>query len=398
MNRPALLSSPRVRAVLTVGVVTSAALLATSPGSQARTLRPSAATSGVNSRLLHVAVAPRSTQAWTLASNYDATSGTNHNRVLRFRHGTWRSVTLKEIPRTATLRGVAAGSTKRIWFTADLYNPSTTSYTPYLGASTGGAFTNVHLPGFSKGTMFGIAASNGKNAWTAGSVDFTSNVVFHWNGHKWKQVTLPSSGADAMGIAAIATSGAKNTWLAGGSGSMSSQHWNGQTWTEFPVPANIQITALATTSKHTWAAGYDNSVVPARPAVLRWNGSAWKQLAVPHRAGPGLLNGLTVLGSTAYAVGHRTVDADFDTEPIALRIHGKTVKVRHPLAVGNSSTLDDIAESSKLTIAVGDYETAGYCKSPFHSLAERLAGGTWKRLKIPAALVPASKTGPVACG
>jgi hypothetical protein len=56
-----------------------------------------------------------------------------------------------------------------------------------------------------------------------------------------------------------------------------------------------------------------------------------------------------------------------------------------------------VAASTKAVLGVGDYETAGYCLTPFHSLAETVKHAKWAWVKIPAKLVPASTTGPTTC-
>jgi hypothetical protein len=297
------------------------------------------------------------------------------------------------------LVAIAAGSSKRIWLAADHYDSAGPDPVPVLASSTGGAFRPIKLPSFSAGRLIALAASGPSNAWlVAGNQAQTANLVFHWNGHKWKKMPVPTTSIGYFNTASISTTSASNTWLVSTVNASTTQHWNGHTWTEVPVPAGDIALGVAATATHTWIAGYNTASTPVQPVAFRLSGSAWKSMPIAPSSLGGYFEGVAAAGSTAYAAGERRGDAFGNTIPIIYRLHRHTATLMSSTAVPKSSELHTIAASTKLGIAGGDYETKGSCASPFHPLAETLDHGKWQQTKIPATLAPSSKSGPVSCG
>ena len=72
------------------------------------------------------------------------------------------------------------------------------------------------------------------------------------------------------------------------------------------VPFSISGTladVAATSASNAWAVGSSGSVASSKPLIVRWNGTAWKQVPSPALA-DGALNGVAATSATnAWAVG-----------------------------------------------------------------------------------------------
>jgi len=117
------------------------------------------------------------------------------------------------------------------------------------------------------GELLGVAATSPGSAWAVGySGDIaTRTLLLHWNGRKWSRVTSP---APVFGqLSAVTAVSADNVWAVG-------------------TTANAAGTAF-------------------RTLILHWNGRAWaKPVGAPQVSG--LLNGISVAGSTVWAVGEKS--------------------------------------------------------------------------------------------
>ncbi|MBV9486379.1 MAG: hypothetical protein JO246_10005 [Frankiaceae bacterium] len=362
---------------------------------------PDKAGRGLNSEIYQLSVTPKSTDAWALAFNYRPGSSSVGDVIRRYHHGTWSKERITGVPKTGVyLNGIAGATATTAWVAGDTYDTTTTTYHPLLARWKSGVFRRMPVPGFTHGRLIDIAASSKRNAWLVGSPgDFTPNVAFRWNGHKWKDTKLPQSSAAEFGAASIATSGPKNTWIAEQGNTSTVQHWNGSKWAEVRLPTEVVAESVATTPTHTWVAGYRNGTT-ATPVVLRLAGSTWKSIKLKHLDGatPGMFLGIGASGSHAYAVGRTSLVGVGEAVAIAAVLHGKSGTAVRPISVPKYTALNDVAASRKLVLAGGDYAKKGSCQSPFHSIAERFRHGEWSRVAIPKKLVPASKGGPVACG
>jgi len=177
-----------------------------------------------------------------------------------------------------------------------------------------------------------VTTASPSSAWAVGSFitkagPFGKPYVAHWNGHAWKQVSAPLGFLSG----AVSTS-TRNTWVVGGTGGDGLDfplvlRSKGGSWTRAHVPmpptGGHFFGVAATSSSNAWAVGlgYGSSI---RAFIVRWNGSAWKQVRTP-RLGSSALNGVAATSAgNAWAVGH-TGPASRPTALI-LRWNGSTWK------------------------------------------------------------------------
>jgi hypothetical protein len=186
-------------------------------------------------------------------------------------------------------------------------------------------------------------------------------------------------GGSLVGVAATS---ANSALAVGYSGSLTSPkalvvRWNGTAWKQVPItaPAGSVLSSVAATSaSNAWAVGQTGA---GKTLIERWNGTAWKQVASPT---PGTFSGLSgvtaVSASMAWAVG--TTSTGGRLKSLILRWNGKAWKqVPSPSAAGGVVLSGVAAASAASAWAVG---SAG---ASVQTLILRWNGTTWKRVASP---------------
>jgi hypothetical protein len=352
-------------------------------------------TPSTNSDLVTVTVAPKSSDAWALVGTAKSPTFQSTYSIVRRYNGRWSKSVVKAKSAT-TINAISAGSTKLIWAVG--YRMVEGVETPVILRSTGGAFRPITVNGLSGGALTVIDASSARNAWALGhAADGTTGVALHWNGRRWHRSALMSGGAD-FSVYGVSTSSATNAWALGSTSTGSAiAHWNGTKWSQSEVvPAAQSLNGIATTGAHTWAVGDTETMTSTgdviTPLVVRWTAKGWKTVHVTHVV-PGRYSSVVAVGTTAYAVG-RTDPTTGNPKPVFATLHGAKGAGGAMKLVGKSGEAYVVAASSTSVVAVGEYTAGNYCQTPFQPLAEQLVRGKWKRVAIPAKVVPASTGGP----
>jgi hypothetical protein len=144
------------------------------------------------------------------------------------------------------------------------------------------------------GILYSVDSSAGAT-WTVGAAlegpyDDFRTLALRWDGARWNQTRQPVPDGRLFDVAVRA---AHDVWAVGersvdtGSGLMPKpmiQQWNGRSWTIHPVdlPDADQgsLTAVATTGRTTWAAGWGFSEQSGfRTLVYRHDGTGWRPVA-----------------------------------------------------------------------------------------------------------------------
>ncbi len=117
-----------------------------------------------------------------------------------------------------------------------------------------------------------MSASSPASAWAVGYTAVYSEgwktLIEHWNGKTWKQVPSPDP---------VTVSSSKLTW-------------------------NILQSVSAVSAGSAWAVGYSEvALTGSKDMILRWNGTAWKQVSSPN---PFCATCDSLLGVTARPAGH----------------------------------------------------------------------------------------------
>jgi hypothetical protein len=166
------------------------------------------------------------------------------------------------------------------------------------------------------GALGSVAAVSAHNVWAVG---FTGNLagahgslIVRWNGTMWRRVPSPDSpGSQLNGVAATS---AGDAWAVGLARSKSLiLRWNGRVWKRAMSPSLprgadlVGVTAIS--DRSAWAVGctgcFTTGTVNSKPLILRWNGSAWKQVAGPAAGRSAFLIGVAAPSArSAWAVGN----------------------------------------------------------------------------------------------
>jgi hypothetical protein len=308
------------------------------------------------------------------------------------------------------LYGVAVVSSRRAWAVGDYSNSNSgTRARALILRWNGTAWKRVRSPnpGSALDNLTGVAATSASNAWAVGydnnGVGTASRTLIeHWNGTAWKTVPSPSPGGSGTfhssvlnGVAAIS---ATKAWAVGSYIDRTTHRlrtlivrWNGTAWKQVPSPnvafADNELNAVAATSaRSAWAVG-DSGTYPANQTLIeRWNGTAWKKVRSPNPSGSGdsniLMGVAATSGTNAWAVGSDCTmcgsEAQF-TDTLIVQWNGsKWQQVSSPSPNGFSNTLLGVAATSASNAwAVGEGSSSA-------ALILHWTGSEWDQVPSPA--------------
>ena len=144
------------------------------------------------------------------------------------------------------------------------------------------------------------------------------------------------------------------------------------------APARLEGVAGISQS-NVWAVGTASRRDGShRGWIVRWNGSAWKAVAMPPTAGAdALLKGVVALSATnVWAVGHTENGSLTSSQTLILHWNGTKWSVKSSPSPGTAGTLDGITAISPTNIwAVGAYSDGGHR----HTLALHWNGMSWNQ-------------------
>ena len=247
----------------------------------------------------------------------DCFSSSQRTLIERWNGTAWRRV---DSPQSAgpagILFGVAAASARNAWavgFTG-FGGPSKTMILHWNGAG----WKRVPSPNpVGGGVLIGVAVNSPTSAWAVGYTGRLKTLILRWNGKAWRQVPSPALPGGSASLYSVTATSARNAWAVGCTGCFGHrpktliERWNGAVWRPEPSPtpsgrATLDGVAVAS-ARSAWAVGYTGAVSDPtpRPVILRWNGTAWKQVPSPGRpGGSASLYAVTVTsGRGAWAVG-----------------------------------------------------------------------------------------------
>lgn len=162
-----------------------------------------------------------------------------------------------------------------------------------------------------------VRCSSPGNCWAAGDDGMLPpkltllNQMLHWNGSKWKLVTVPNPAGAKKGdlniINQLSCTSAKDCWAVGFFGFFSAKsdfarneilRWTGKHWVKVVAPEpdrtkfgfeNFLDGINCTSATDCWAVGASagTSVLPGVNEALRWNGAKWSVVPTPNPGGIG---------------------------------------------------------------------------------------------------------------
>jgi hypothetical protein len=224
--------------------------------------------------------------------------------------------------------------------------------------------------------LAGVAAVSRSDIWAVGTSP-TGPLILHWNGTKWAKQSL--SGTPEAELTAVSATSATNAWAAGidiaGDHSVTA-HWNGKKWSWVTTPNQGQFNPLygvtATSGTTAWAVG-ENAQKNVK--IVRWNGTKWSLSANPRITGT-LINfyGITAIPHGGlWAVGQRAATSSFVDKTLIARWTGKRwITVASPNYGSADNTLHGVyAPSASSAWAVGGF-------SALFPVIERWNGKKWQ--------------------
>lgn len=206
----------------------------------------------------------------------------------------------------AVLRAVAPVSARDAWAVGGT-TVATHAFEPYILRWNGRVWRQMPVPRQTNPTsLSAVAVVSASDVWAVGQA--AGALILHWNGTRWRQVPNPWQRGNGAFDDILARS-ADDVWVAGKAGSHSLvAHWNGATWTRLGGPGHSglgsDIASLAVVSPRlAWVVGSGSA---GFPAILRWNGSRWRQTRASRPTfGATLADVAAVSAKQAWAVGGR---------------------------------------------------------------------------------------------
>ncbi|WP_243791889.1 hypothetical protein [Saccharopolyspora gloriosae] len=200
---------------------------------------------------------------------------------------TWADEPLPERDTSAALTSAASGDGATWAFGSWSTSMPQQHSIAYLRDQHG--WTEVPTPDI--GRLDDAVVVSADDVWAIGAdAKYGFGSSLHWDGAQWTEAgfTAPGNRNGARGIEALGTD---DVWAVGssyddeaGTGRGLAQHWDGSAWRDVPVPQRAgnwtfsDVTGSA--PDDVWAVGNDGGY-PAQGLAMHWNGQAWTEVPVP---------------------------------------------------------------------------------------------------------------------
>ena len=191
----------------------------------------------------------------------------------------------------------------------------------------------------------------------------------------------------------MAATSATNAWAVGYTGTSAGTktlilRWNGSAWKQVPSPGgDAGLSGVAATSAGSaWAVGFNATSVGNKTLILRWNGTAWKRVPSPSPAGNGAgLSGVAATSTrSAWATGCSGCALGGFAQSLILWWNGTAWKqVRSPSPAGGGVLSSVAALSASSARAVGGYYAVSSSSFSVKTLTVGWNGTAWKRAPSP---------------
>jgi hypothetical protein len=248
-----------------------------------------------------------------------------------------------------------------------------------------------------------VSSDSASDAWAVGS--YTSNttgvrdtLILHWNGTAWSRVPSPSPGSRFNVLNGVSAAGTKNAWAVGFYRNQSAGalplilRWNGTAWSQVAAPApglpETELNGVSTVSgREAWAAGFAGQPATGQFAtlILHWNGTAWSLMTSPDPSPKdSFLQGVSAAqGGGAWAVGSYLRGKTLQT--LVLKWSAQAwiqVKSASPAPAGRYNLLDGVSAIGRgHAWAVGNNPDT--TTGPGQTLALQWNGTSWPRVPSP---------------
>jgi hypothetical protein len=304
--------------------------------------------------------------------------------ILHWNGSRWAPVTSPDPGNGAQLTAVSARSASDAWAVGSYCTSGcggvSAAKQAFILRWNGTSWKRTAIPpprGAISSFLSGVTALSPDSAWAVGSYCPAAQcylggpparpLILHWNGAVWRRVASPDPGGRfGTSLNAVTASSATSAWAVGSYGTRPSHpavcpgcpgqqslvlHWNGRAWAQMAspshgLPPDSNLTGVSATSPSAALAvgwSYFSGRDEQKSLALRWNGTAWRQVASPNPGPPGNvfapLYGVSALSpSSAWAVGSRlTGNGDW---PLMLHWNGTSwVRVANPSSAGGQDSV-----------------------------------------------------------
>lgn len=155
-------------------------------------------------------------------------------------------------------------------------------------------------PEVSNPTVADLASVSPSDGWAVGRFltkdnDSAGAMIQRWDGSAWKLFGNPLEDQDGAALSGVTAVSATDVWAVGertnadGVKVPMTLHFDGTSWAEVPVPrpeggTHAALTSVSASGGEVWAGGqYRVDDIPQVPLVLRWDGTAWKNVPIERR-------------------------------------------------------------------------------------------------------------------
>jgi hypothetical protein len=303
--------------------------------------------------------------AWAAGSRANA-RGVPETLIMRWNGRIWTRVPSPATPGGSELAAVAAVSARDAWAVGDagIFAPRRSTLILRWNGSTWKQMPSPTPAG--GGALNGVAAIPASGAWAVGSYDVhlsnmvSKTLILRWNGAAWKQLPSPTPRNRDLTLYGVAAVSARSAWAvgtyldAGFNFRTLILRWNGTAWKQVPSPnpsGGRLLAVAATSASNAWAVGTG----AGKTLILRWNGTTWKQVSSPTPATPASLSGVAAFSAgSAWAVGNYPKGPALVSQTLILRWNGTSWKrVPSPTPAGGAFLLGVAAVSARSAWAVG---------------------------------------------
>lgn len=238
----------------------------------------------------------------------------------------------------------------------------------------------VPQAGSGRSELRDVSVLSADEAWAVGNSGYKSDetaapLVERWDGSRWSVVAGPElTGAILNGVVAVASD---DVWMVGAFNTSREAlilHWDGTSIerVEHPNPGgnrNDLYDVSASGPDDVWAIG-DKTTGVSDPLALRWDGTEWREVAVPKTTNYDQLFGVTAIApDDAWAVG------EFAYEAAAVHWDGRAwTRVDPP--IDGSSTLTAVSAAAADEVWAVGQDGDG-------TLSARWDGTRWRLVDVP---------------
>jgi hypothetical protein len=263
------------------------------------------------------------------------------------------------LPGVNMLSGISATTRNNAWaagFYSVFDSPDDTSQTYPLAVHwNGSAWTQVpaaipttygHPSPFAE--FSAVQARCGCAPWAVGDYDALTaptdggyriaTLTERWTDGAWRVVASPNLSGTNL-LTAVSADSSNDAWAVGHRDGNAAQtlaeHWNGHAWKIVPSPSpgrfdgksdGMLLGVAALSPRDAWAVGtyFDGRNGKAQALLLRWNGTSWRQVALPHfgpKGEPNVLNSISASSAgNVIAAGYYSGHVGAGQQALLLRV------------------------------------------------------------------------------